>query len=178
MRRVRFVLVGLGNLGRRFCEILLQKEAHLGRRYGLGLSLVGAADSHGAAYAPGGLDLARVIDLKGSGSTIARYPETGRPGWSAVDLVSSADAELLLEASPVNLSQGAEPGLSCIRTALRRGMHVITPNKGPMVLACTGSPRRCRLRSSPNSRAVAYRRAGSFSRHFRQIASRSLGMRV
>lgn len=135
MRRIRFVLVGLGNLGRRFCEILVQKEAHLGKRYGLGLCMMGAADSHGAAYAPGGLDLARVIDLKRSGSTIARYPEYGRPGWSAVDLVSSAEAELLIEASPVNLSQGAEPGLSCIRTALRRGLHVITPNKGPMVLA-------------------------------------------
>jgi homoserine dehydrogenase len=46
-----------------------------------------------------------------------------------------AEADLLLEASPVNLRQGAEPGLSCIRTALRHGMHVVTPNKGPLVLA-------------------------------------------
>jgi homoserine dehydrogenase len=42
---------------------------------------------------------------------------------------------MLLEASPVNLQLGAEPGLTCIRTALRRGMHVVTPNKGPLVLA-------------------------------------------
>jgi homoserine dehydrogenase len=56
-------------------------------------------------------------------------------GWSALDLLSFAEADLLLEASPVNLEQGAEPGLSCIRTAMRRGMHVVTPNKGPMVLA-------------------------------------------
>jgi homoserine dehydrogenase len=56
-------------------------------------------------------------------------------GWSALDLLSFAEADILLEASPVNLEQGAEPGLSCIRTAMRRGMHVVTPNKGPMVLA-------------------------------------------
>jgi len=42
---------------------------------------------------------------------------------------------VLLEASPVNLKQGAEPALTCIRTALQRGMHVVTPNKGPLVLA-------------------------------------------
>jgi homoserine dehydrogenase len=50
-------------------------------------------------------------------------------------LVRTAEAELLLEASPVNLDQNAEPGLSCIRTAMQRNMHVVTPNKGPMVLA-------------------------------------------
>ena len=135
MKRVRLILVGLGNLGRRFCEILVQKQSHLGERYGLDLALVGAADSQGAAYSPEGLDLAEIIRLKLSGETIARYPQAGRTGWSAIDLVSSAEAELLLEASPVNLGQGAEPGISCIRIALRRGMHVVTPNKGPIVLA-------------------------------------------
>jgi homoserine dehydrogenase len=52
-----------------------------------------------------------------------------------VDLVAEAEAEMLLEASPVNLNAGAEPGLTCIRTALQRGMHIVTPNKGPLVLA-------------------------------------------
>ncbi len=49
--------------------------------------------------------------------------------------MATAEADFLLEASPVNLNQGAEPGLTCIRTALRRGMHVVTPNKGPLVVA-------------------------------------------
>ncbi len=135
MKRVRFVLVGLGNLGRRFCQILVQKNAHLRDCYGLHLSLVGAADSRGAAYSPEGLALDRVVAIKESGNTIAHYADAGRLGWSAADLVASAEAELLLEASPVNLEQGAEPGLTCVRTALRRGMHVVTPNKGPMVLS-------------------------------------------
>lgn len=42
---------------------------------------------------------------------------------------------MLLEASPVNLAQGAEPGLSCIRAAMQKRMHVVTPNKGPLVVA-------------------------------------------
>jgi homoserine dehydrogenase len=50
-------------------------------------------------------------------------------------LVAMAEADVLLEASPVNLDQGAEPAMTCIRTALERGLHVVTPNKGPLVLA-------------------------------------------
>ena len=136
MQTVPFLLVGLGNLGRRFCEILLNKTPLLRQSYQLDLSLVGVADSRGAAYAAGtGLDLAEVIRIKRAGGTIAEIPGVGRRGWSAVDLVAAAEAELLLEVSPVNLSLGAEPGLTCIRTALRRGMHVATANKGPLVVA-------------------------------------------
>lgn len=136
MQSVDFLLVGLGNLGRRFCEILQQKDEFLRQRYGLALRAVGAADSQGAAYAPStGLDLEKIVALKRAGGSIADYPEVGQRGWQAPDLVATAEADLLLEASPVNLEEGAEPGLSCIRTALRRGMHVATPNKGPLVTA-------------------------------------------
>jgi len=136
MHTVCFLLVGLGNLGRRFCQVLLEKDTLLRQRYGLHLRLVGAADSQGAAYDLAlGLDLEKVVDLKQAGGTVADYPSAGRRGWQAPELVATAEADLLLEASPVNLKQGAEPGLTCVRTALRRGMHVVTPNKGPLVVA-------------------------------------------
>jgi homoserine dehydrogenase len=136
MREVRLVLVGLGNLGQRFCELLPQKAALLADRYALRLVVAGAADSRGAAYAPDdGLDPALIALIKRRKGTVASYPRLGRPGWRAHDLVGRADAQVLLEASPVNLSAGAEPGITCIRTALRRGMHVVTPNKGPIVTA-------------------------------------------
>jgi homoserine dehydrogenase len=135
MHTVRIILVGLGNLGRRLCEILPQKEPLLRQRYGLDLRVVAAADSRGAAYDPAGLDLKEVARLKRAGGTVADYAGAGRQGWQAPALVADAGADVLLEASPVNLKQGAEPALSCIRTALGRGMHVVTPNKGPLVLA-------------------------------------------
>lgn len=135
MRQVRIVLVGLGNLGRRFCEVVQSQAPLLEGRYGLQLILVGAADSRGAAYDPQGLDLAEVVRLKSERGTVGQYPEVGRMGWDALDLVKTAEADVLLEASPVNLEQNAEPGLSCIRTAMQRGMHVVTPNKGPLVVA-------------------------------------------
>ena len=135
MKRVRIVLVGLGNLGRRFCELVAERAEMLQDRYGLALVLVGAADSRGSAYDAGGLDMATVARLKREGGTVGEYPGAGRMGWGAVDLVSAAEADVLLEASPVNLDSGAEPALTCIRLAMKKGMHVVTPNKGPLVFA-------------------------------------------
>ena len=135
MRQIRIVLIGLGNLGRRFCEILLVKDELLHQRYALALRIVGAADSRGVAYDPAGLDLEQIVRLKTSGGTVADYPNSGRRDWDSPTLVAYAEADILLETSPVNLEQGAEPGLTCVRTALQRGMHVATPNKGPLVVA-------------------------------------------
>src|SRR5205085_1681544 len=64
----------------------------------------------------------------------AAYPGGGRPGLGAAEAIASVEADLLLEASPTAVRTG-EPGLSHIRAALRRGMHVVTANKGPLVVA-------------------------------------------
>jgi homoserine dehydrogenase len=136
MQTVRLILVGLGNLGSRLCHILQAKRDLLQDRYGLDLTLVGAADSRGAAYDPvNGLDPGQVAAIKTTGGSVADYPGCGRESWPASDFVATAQADALLEASPVNLRKGAEPGISCIRVALRRRMHVVTANKGPLVLA-------------------------------------------
>jgi len=135
MQNVRIVLIGLGNLGRRFCETVAAKQSLLAERYGLRLTLVGAADSRGAAYSVEGLDPGKVAEIKLAGGSIGDYPGVGQPGWGAVALVRAAEADVLMDASPVNLDAGAEPGLTCIRTAMNKGQHVITPNKGPLVMA-------------------------------------------
>ena len=44
MQTVDLLLVGLGNLGRRFCEVLVEKDVSLRYQYGLTLRLVGAAE--------------------------------------------------------------------------------------------------------------------------------------
>lgn len=134
-RTVRILLVGLGNLGRRFCDLLVDKGPHIEALYGLRLLLVGAADSRGLAYHSGGLDPALISAIKQEGRSIAEYPDLGRSGQPALQLVAHAEADLLCEASPVNLRQDAEPGLSHVRTALEKGMHVVTANKGPLVMA-------------------------------------------
>ena len=134
IRRVRIVLVGVGNLGRRFCRILARKGPEIESRYGLRLMLVGAADSRGIAYSPEGLDPARVAALKEKGKSVWTYPGAGQEG-TGLDLLREIEVDVLCEATPVNLKAGAEPALTTIREALARGIHVVTPNKGPIVLA-------------------------------------------
>jgi len=134
VEQVKLVLIGVGNIGRRFLELLARKEDILRTRYGLELVLVGAGDTSGAALAVERLDPLQVIHLKRKGQGVAAYPLVGRPGMGTVELIQHAQADVLLEASPTNLRDG-QPGLGCIEEALQRGMHVVTVNKGPLVLA-------------------------------------------
>ena len=134
-RTVDIVLIGVGNLGRRFLQLVSERDSRLEKLYGLRLRVVGVADSRGAAWSPDGLNLETVVGLKEGGGSVADYRDVGYTGVEPLEVVSSLEADVLCEASPVNLADGGEPGLSCIRAALERGMHVVTPNKGPMVLA-------------------------------------------
>lgn len=134
-RNMRIALIGMGNLGRRFIELIRDKATALNNQYGLSLTLVGVADSRGAAHDTNGLDLPTVLKVKAETGTVAEYPRAGNRDFSALQLVRMVDADVVCEATPVNIAQGGEPALSCIRAALMREMHVVTPNKGPMVLA-------------------------------------------
>jgi len=134
-RLVRIVLVGAGNLGRRFAQVITDKHDELLRRYALDIRIVGIADSHGAAVNPDGLDGHVLAAIKNAGGSVGEFPEVGRPGMTGLELIDSTEADILCEAGPVNLNTAAEPGLSHVRHALKRGMHVSTPNKGPIVLA-------------------------------------------
>ncbi|MHB1294958.1 MAG: homoserine dehydrogenase [Anaerolineae bacterium] len=131
---VRFVVVGLGNIGRNLLDILVQRAAPIEAAHGLRFRLVAAVDSSGAAIAPEGLDMVQVRDLKLAKRGVASYPAAGRPGLRAEEVAATVDADVLVEASPTNLRTG-EPGLSVVRRALARGWHVVMANKGPLVLA-------------------------------------------
>ena len=134
-RSIRVILIGAGNLGRRFAHIITDKHDELKKRYALDIRLVGVADSRGAAFDEDGLDGNAIASIKLAGSSVGALPEVGRPGMTGLQLIDAVSADILCEAGPVNLDAGAEPALSHIRRALEQGMHVSTPNKGPIVLA-------------------------------------------
>ena len=126
-------LIGLGNVGKAFLQLMVEKEALLAERYGLALVLTAAADSTGGVSDANGIDPAALLAHKQSGQGAASYPG-GEKGLPAAEVVSRVEADLLLEASPVNL-QTVEPGLSCVRTAIIKGMGVVLANKAPLVKA-------------------------------------------
>jgi homoserine dehydrogenase len=106
----------------------------LRERYDVDFTVAGAADSGGAAIDLAGLDPAAMLAVKRAGQSIATLPGSGRPSMTGVDLVRTVEAEILLEATPVNLTDGL-PGLEIVRSALRRGIHAVLANKGPLALA-------------------------------------------
>lgn len=132
-KQVRLALIGLGNVGRAFLTLMADKAGLLRERHGLELILTGAADSSGAVMASGGIDPIALRLHKERGGNAAAFLG-GVPGMSGRKLAAQADADLLLEASVVNLRTG-QPGLDCVRTAIRRGMSVVLANKGPLVHA-------------------------------------------
>jgi homoserine dehydrogenase len=130
----RLILAGLGNVNRSFLGILQSQAALLRERYGLAFTIVGAADSSGAAIDPAGLDITALLAAKRAGLSIATLAGVGRAGVTALDLARSLEADALLEATPVNLRDG-QPGLDVVRAALGRGIACVLANKGPLALA-------------------------------------------
>jgi homoserine dehydrogenase len=132
-REIRFLLTGLGNIGRTLLEALAARGAAYEARYGLRLRCVGLADSSGVAYDPAGFDMAAVAALKRDRRGVAALRQHD-PALDAAGLAATAEAELLMEATPTNLRDG-QPGLDIVRAALRSGKHAVLASKGPLVLA-------------------------------------------
>jgi len=148
VREVRFLLIGAGNVGRRFLDLVVRKEKVLRERLGLRLTLVGVADTSGVAANPEGLDVEWILALKTGGRSVVEVPDWGQPGVAALDMVRGVPADLLVEASPANMVDG-QPGLGCIELALSQGSDVVTANKAPLVLAF---PRLSELASAHGAR--------------------------
>ena len=74
----RLIVTGLGNVGRSFLGVLRSQESLLRDRYGVAFSVVGAADSGGAASDPTGLDCALILATKRGGQSVAGLAGAGR----------------------------------------------------------------------------------------------------
>ncbi len=132
MHVYQLILIGFGSVHQALVRLLLEKGETLARRYHLAFRVVGAADSRGGVYQPAGLGLNALLEHKAAGHSVARFPG-GVSVPDSLTLARTADYDLLLEASPVNLTDG-EPALSCVRAALARGKAAVLANKAPLVL--------------------------------------------
>lgn len=111
---MKLALIGYGNVARAFARLLEKKRASYPFR------IVGAHTlRHGTA-----------IDQKG----LPVEPVFGPPAASVDEFLDKSRAEVVLELTTLNPESG-EPAISHIRAALARGLHVITPNKGPVAFA-------------------------------------------
>jgi homoserine dehydrogenase len=123
-------IVGFGNVGRALAELLIRKKNELRDQYDLIVRVVGiSTGSHGLAIDPEGIALRTALDAVRYGSLEGLHRAS--PVATTADFVGRVKADLLFECAPTNPHDG-EPSLSNVRTALQRGMHVVTANKGPV----------------------------------------------
>jgi len=130
----RIIIIGFGNIGRGFAKVLNMKYNFLVEKFGVSPKVVAIVDSKGAAINPKGLDLEKALYIKKSKRTIAFYSGYGKLGVTGLEVLDNVDAEILVEATPTNITDG-EPGLSFMLEAMRTGRHVVTANKGPLAIA-------------------------------------------
>jgi len=131
---MRIILVGYGVVGKGVTTILSRRYSENLKDTGFNPKIVAIADLDGAVINPRGLSPEKLEAIKQRGYPISKDPDFGRPGISALDVIESVEAEVVVEVTPVNIKTG-EPALSHITKAFKTGKHVVTTNKGPLALA-------------------------------------------
>ena len=117
---MKVAIIGMGSVGKGILSMLAEKN--------LGFLVTGLADSKSGIIEPSGIDIKKVLARKKKTGTCSDQK------ISAMDVVRTADYDILVEVSPTNATTG-EPALGYIKTALNRKKHVVTSNKGPIALA-------------------------------------------
>ena len=133
MRKTLLAITGMGNVGRRLLELIQRKREILSKRFDIELVISGICDSSGAVLDPHGIDIVQAINAKEQKKGVSTL-RSGVAGMKAAEFMQSVKANLLVELTPTNLKDG-EPGLTAIRTAMEKQMHVVSANKGPLALA-------------------------------------------
>ncbi|HHY77752.1 MAG TPA: homoserine dehydrogenase [Clostridiales bacterium] len=130
---MNIALIGCGGVGKALIQLLQEKEKQL-MTQGLNIALKYVLSSKGGVYNPNGIDKADFFEFVSLERNVSIYPKGGNPNLSIEDIISNKDIDMLIELTPTNKDTG-EPGLSHITQALESGIHVVTGNKGPVVLA-------------------------------------------
>ena len=131
-KKYRLCLVGFGNVGKAFARLLLNKEQELASRYDIALTVTGIiTGTHGQAINPDGLDLDLALKIADSDQNLGELSVIAAPNETHA-FISACPADFMIETTPVNPESG-QPALGYLKTALHKGMHVVSANKGPVV---------------------------------------------
>ena len=155
MTTFELILIGYGNVARRFESLLEEQREALAHDYGLHVRIVGIATrTHGQRY-----DAAGLRRYVGSGFSRTANPEAAASGPAKAGphvpigphvrgatltflrdaLQRSAAAArrrrlVVVETTTLDIERG-EPAIAHVRAALAGGAHVVTANKGPVAFA-------------------------------------------
>ena len=130
---MRIILCGFGVVAQSLTKLLESRTSDLYSKYGMKPRIIGVFDSNGSAYDNSGLDLKKIVSAKEESGSVKAY-DKAQENISGLEMIESLDADVLIETTTSNYKD-AEPGMSHITTAMKKGLHVISVNKGPLALA-------------------------------------------
>ena len=130
---MRIILCGFGVVGQSLVKLFESRSDDLYSKYGLKPRVVGVFDSKGSAVDSAGLNLNKLVETKKKFGTIKNYASM-QNSMSGSEVLKNVEADVLIETTASNYKD-AEPGMTHIITAMKKGMHVISVNKGPLALA-------------------------------------------
>ncbi|MBT8242509.1 MAG: homoserine dehydrogenase [Nitrosopumilus sp.] len=130
---MRIILCGFGVVGQSLVKLFESRSEDLYAKYGLKPRVVAVFDSKGSAVDPSGLNFNKLVDVKKKFGTVKNYSDS-KNTMSGIDILKNVEADVLIETTASNYKD-AEPGMTHITSAMKKGMHVISVNKGPLALA-------------------------------------------
>ncbi len=130
---MKVLFMGFGNVGRTVARILSTERDRFPGMSRLGsLTPVGIiTKNRGALVDPGGIDFFSALDQFGKNDRFCE-DHSGFSRISGEEASSVLDYDVLVELSTLSIENKGEPATTHIRTALARGCHVVTANKGPI----------------------------------------------
>lgn len=130
---LKLAFIGFGNVARAFAQILIQRKSLLDQDYDLRCMTTAIATGNHGCIVSSYIDLLAAVECVEDDRPLTELPgSVSVPDSSA--LIEACKADILFETTPLNPDSG-EPATSHIRSALTRGIHVVTANKGPLAFA-------------------------------------------
>jgi homoserine dehydrogenase len=134
--RADLLLIGFGNVGRRFVRLLDERRDRLEREWALTYQVTGIATrAHGAAYDASGLDALTAARTVEDGGSLGDHSTAVEPSALIDQLArSAAPIKVVVETTTLDIAAG-QPAIDFVRRALTCGCHAVTANKGPASFA-------------------------------------------
>jgi len=126
---VKICLIGMGNVGTSFLELLKEKRDNIRDDFNFNCKLIAIFEYDGALINSEGIDLNNVLE----DHTNLRKNQFWISNVKVQDLISTLDIDILIETTPTNPNTG-EPALTHIIQALSNEIDVISSNKAPFYL--------------------------------------------
>jgi homoserine dehydrogenase len=139
MKSINIILMGFGNVGQAFLRVLKEKKKLCRTHYGLDIRVLSVFRSSGAFFSSQELKIDEILKYSSSSQ---KSPDW-RQDLELSSVIESLNPGVLVECTPTDIKSG-EPGLSYVNDALERGWHVVTANKGPLVVDFSGLCRKAK----------------------------------